>query len=88
MVDDFRENLIIDRYDPCFGGMRKSKKDGLRSENSEDVVTWNVFRSLRQVSPKAWIPFLAARAFGDVDLGSSSEPIVELWKDSAASRTS
>lgn len=20
MVDDFRENLIINRYDPCFGG--------------------------------------------------------------------
>ena len=26
----------------------------MRSENSEDAVTWNVFRSLRQIDPVAW----------------------------------
>jgi hypothetical protein len=52
---DFRDNLIIDRYDPVFADMRASKLKHLRSANSEDAVTWNVFRSLRQITPEAWL---------------------------------
>jgi hypothetical protein len=59
VADDFRDNLIIDRYDPIFSLMRASKLKHLRSENSEDAVTWNVFRSLRQIEPAAWLPTLA-----------------------------
>ena len=44
--DDFRSNLIVDRYDVGFLTMRKSKTDTMRGENSEDALTWNVFRSL------------------------------------------
>ena len=43
IADDFRSNLIIDRYDPVFADMRASKLKHLRSVNSEDAVTWNVF---------------------------------------------
>ena len=63
VFDDFRENLIIDRYDPIFNTMRGEKIEKLRSVNSEDALTWNVFRSLRQVSPAYWFPRLFARAF-------------------------
>jgi hypothetical protein len=42
---DFRSNLIIDRYDPVFADMRASKLRHMRSANSEDAVSWNVFRS-------------------------------------------
>jgi hypothetical protein len=56
VADDFRDNLIIDRFDPVFTGMRASKLKHLRSENSEDAVTWNVFRSLRQIEPLVWLP--------------------------------
>lgn len=45
---DFRDNLIIDRYDPVLAALRGSKIKDLRSENSEDALTWNVFRSLRK----------------------------------------
>ena len=55
---DFRDNLIIDRYDPVFVSMRASKVKHLRSENSEDAVTWNVFRSLQQIDPAVWLPEL------------------------------
>ena len=37
VADDFRDNLIIDRYDPIFLLMRASKLKHLRSENSEDA---------------------------------------------------
>src|SRR5205823_7070799 len=62
IADDFRDNLIIDRYDPVFVGMRASKIKHLRSENSEDAVTWNVFRSLRQIDPASWLPVLTRLA--------------------------
>jgi hypothetical protein len=63
IADDFRDNLIIDRYDPVFADMRASKIKHLRSANSEDAVTWNVFRSLRQIEPSVWLPPLWEQAF-------------------------
>ena len=59
IASDFRDNLIIDRYDPLFVGMRASKQEHLKSANSEDAVTWNVFRSLRQIDASCWLPELA-----------------------------
>lgn len=78
VANDFRDNLIIDRYDEVFVRMRASKIKHLRSENSEDAVTWNVFRSLRQIDPSVWLPELADVAH----LGSSLDPggvVVTLW---------
>lgn len=61
VASDFRSNLIIDRYDPVFADMRASKLKHLRSVNSEDAVTWNVFRSLDR-SPQV----LGCRRYGGV----------------------
>src|SRR5687767_1841425 len=63
LYDDFRDNLIIDRYHPDLATMRGSKRDKLRSEHSEDALTWNVFKSLGQVDPGFWLPLLRAKAF-------------------------
>ncbi len=79
VMDDFRDNLIIDRYDPVFSGMRASKVKHLRSENSEDAVTWNVFRSLRQVAPTVWLPPLFAAAFNGTATPDPRHATVELW---------
>lgn len=71
VFDDFRDNLIIDRYDPVFAAMRGSKLEHLRSQNSEDALTWNVFRSLRQIDPGHWFPrlfWLSFRAECDIPL--------------------
>jgi hypothetical protein len=76
---DFRDNLIIDRYDPLFTSMRAGKLEHLRSENSEDAVTWNVFRSLRQLEPQLWLPALLRIGIPSAD-ASLIEPIaVGLW---------
>lgn len=80
IAENFRDNLIIDRYDPCFASMRASKLKHLRSENSEDVVSWNVFRSLSKISPLAWVSMLAERAFGIIRLDGKEDTTVELWK--------
>src|SRR2546428_738067 len=79
IADDFRDNLIIDRYDPVFVGMRASKIKHLRSENSEDAVTWNVFRSLRQIDPATWLPALTRVAFDSERAPLGNEVSVVLW---------
>jgi hypothetical protein len=78
--NDFRDNIIIDRYDPVFSLMRARKLKHLHSENSEDAVTWNVFRSLRQIDPLCWLPSLETEALfsyaPSLDRGNVS---VNLW---------
>ena len=78
--DDFRDNLIIDRYDPIFATMRGTKLRHLRSENSEDAVTWNVFRSLRQIDPRIWLPVLAQRGLQGVEPPPADRASVTLWR--------
>jgi hypothetical protein len=81
IANDFRSNLIIDRYDPVFADMRASKTKHLRSANSEDAITWNVFRSLRQVDPVAWLPALWNEAFPAMGLPDNPRGvIVRLWE--------
>jgi hypothetical protein len=63
LYDDFRDNLIIDRYHPDLAQMRGSKRNMLRSENSEDALTWNTFRSLAQIDPTFWLSLLRQKAF-------------------------
>jgi hypothetical protein len=82
LYDDFRDNLIIDRYHPDLAVMRGSKRDMLRSENSEDALTWNVFRSLVQIDPGFWLPLLRAKAFPDAQPVSPSGIVTtHLWKE-------
>src|SRR5438094_10190476 len=78
IANDFRSNLIIDRYDPGFADMRASKLKHLRSANSEDAVTWNVFRSLRQITPEAWLPSLWQRAFPSTACPSDQTTMIRL----------
>ena len=77
--DDFRDNLIIDRYDQVFATMRGLKLRHLRSENSEDAVTWNVFRSLRQVDPAVWLPGLARRGLQGAEPPPAVGAVLSLW---------
>lgn len=77
---DFRDNLIIDRYDPVFTSMRAGKLEHLRSENSEDAVTWNVFRSLRQLEPQAWLPALLRTGIPNRGVTIVDPIAVELWR--------
>lgn len=80
IAHDFRDNLIIDRYDPVFATMRAGKREHLRSENSEDAVTWNVFRSLRQVHPWVWLPALIRAGLPGLDVVVANPIAVDLWK--------
>lgn len=81
VYDDWRENLIIDCYHPDLAAMRGSKRESLRSENSEDALTWNVFKSLAQVDPAVWLPLLSKRTFRGSQVAAPAQiATVHLWK--------
>jgi hypothetical protein len=80
LADSFRDNLLIDRYAPCFSQMRGEKREYMRSENSEDVLTWNVFRSLGEIEPSLWLSPLFSKAFGSNAPAVNDETIVRLWE--------
>ena len=87
IANDFRDNLIIDRYEPLFAGMRASKLKHFRSANSEDAVTWNVFRTLRQIAPMVWLPELFNTAFAPQSAAKERDHVesatVDLWQSVA-----
>ncbi|MCM3729586.1 DUF1643 domain-containing protein [Neobacillus cucumis] len=77
---DFRDSLIIDKYNSDLQTWRRKKLDHLKSENSEDAMTWNVFRSLKQINPNIWFPLLFKNSFPQ-EFGYSSESMeISLWK--------
>jgi hypothetical protein len=77
---DFRDNLIIDRYHPDLAKMTAWKRKRLASQNSEDALTWNVFRSLVQIDPGFWWPLLHAKAFPDAPAAATPETVTtRLW---------
>ena len=73
LYDDYRDNVIIDCYHPDLATTRGSKRDRLRSENSEDALTWNVFKSLAQVDPAFWLPLLHSKALPGAPLTRPSQ---------------
>jgi|WetSurMetagenome_2_1015567.scaffolds.fasta_scaffold46647_2 hypothetical protein len=79
VADDFRDNLIIDRYDSELDKIGGKKLRDLHSENSEDVVTWNVFRTLKQLDHSAWWPKLFQAAFHVRPPVPVERPEIKLW---------
>jgi hypothetical protein len=66
---DYRDNLIIDRDDPAAAEQAAHWKytrglvkglSYLGSENSEDALTWNVFRTLMQLPNRLWLAAVLA----------------------------
>ncbi|MCL2138479.1 MAG: hypothetical protein FWH41_02990 [Treponema sp.] len=49
------------------------------SENSEDVLTWNVFKSLSQIDSKIWLPNIFSKAF-NAEFSYDSLVKIDLWK--------
>ena len=56
ILENFRDNFIISKYDNQLLNMHAEKIYKMCSENSEDVLKWNVFKSLAQIDSKQWLP--------------------------------
>ena len=77
--ENFRDNLIISKYDNQLFDIRTEKMDKMCSENSEDVLTWNVFKSMSQIDSKYWLTNIFEKAFNAKFLYDTLVKI-DLWK--------
>jgi hypothetical protein len=79
VFDDFRANLIVDEDDEVLAGMRAKKLEHLRSDNSEDALTWNVFRTLNHLPAVRWFPLLFGAAFPQQPCPAADDVRLVLW---------
>jgi hypothetical protein len=77
---EFRDNVIIDRHDAVLAGTRASRLKNLRGADADDAVTWNAFRSLRQIDPTVWLPELFRFAFPTLSAPPATHATVSTWQ--------
>jgi hypothetical protein len=77
---EFRDNIVIDRHDAILAGTRPSRLKNLRSADADDAVTWNTFRTLRQIDPTVWLPELFRFAFQNLSAPTAAHAIVSMWR--------
>lgn len=76
----FRDSLLIDKFDPQLEFWRKGRLEKSKSENSEDAMVWNVFRTFNQIDRKLWVEQLFYKAFQQELTHSKESSEIKLWK--------
>ena len=84
---DFKDNLIVDPVDPIIAGQARKWRYSsgivkslsyLGSENSEDAMTWNVFKTLEKLNPEKWF----SEIFPHITLEKDEQfidPMLRFW---------
>jgi hypothetical protein len=84
---DFKDNLIVDPDDPIIAGQARNWRYSkglvkglsyLGSENSEDAMTWNVFKTLEKSRPESWFPQIFPQIILDKD-EQFIDPGLKFW---------
>jgi hypothetical protein len=84
---DFKDNLIVDSDDPIIARQARNWRYGrgivkglsyLGSEDSEDAMTWNVFKTLEKSNPEQWF----SKIFPQIILDKGEQfiaPMLRFW---------
>ena len=84
---DFKDNLIVDPDDPVIASQARNWRHSrgivkslsyLGSENSEDAMTWNVFKTLEKFNPEKWF----SEIFPHITLEKDEQfidPMLKFW---------
>jgi len=84
---DFKDNLIVDPDDPIIAGQARNWRYSkgivkglscLGSENSEDAMTWNVFKTLEKSNPESWFSELFPQIILDKE-EQFIDPMLRFW---------
>ena len=84
---DFKDNLIVDPDDPLIAGQARNWRYSkglvkglscLGSENSEDAMTWNVFKTLEKSNPERWFSEIFPQIILDKD-EQFIDPMLKFW---------
>jgi len=83
----FKDNLIVDPDDPIIARQARIWRYGrgivkglsyLGSENSEDAMTWNVFKTLEKSNPECWFSEIFPQIILDKD-EQFIDPMLKFW---------
>ncbi|WP_042355912.1 hypothetical protein [Bacillus rubiinfantis] len=80
VFDSYKDNLILDKYNRVFLKMNKVKLEAFRSEQSEDALIWNIFRTLQKIDAKLWLPPLFESSFAENREDIVDKMKISLWK--------
>jgi hypothetical protein len=84
---DYKDNLIVDPDDPIIAGQARNWRYNkgivqglsyLGNEDSEDAMTWNVFKALEKSSPDGWF----SKIFPQIPLDKDEQfmaPMLKFW---------
>jgi len=84
---DFKDNLIVDPNDPIIARQARNWRYSrgivkglscLGSENSEDAMTWNVFKTLEKSNPESWFSKIFPQIILDKD-EQFIDPTLRFW---------
>jgi len=84
---DFKDNLIVDPDDPIIASQARNWRydsgivkglSYLGSENSEDAMMWNVFKTLEKSNPEKWFSEIFPQIILDKD-EQFIDPMLRFW---------
>jgi len=84
---NFKDNLVVDPDDPVVARQARNWRYGrgnvkglsyLGSENSEDAMTWNVFKTLEKSNPESWFSGIFPQIILDKD-EQFIDPLLRFW---------
>jgi hypothetical protein len=84
---DFKDNMIVDPDDPIITNQARNWRYSkgtvkglpyLGSENSEDAMTWNVFKTLEKSNPESWFSEIFPQIKLDKD-EQFMDPMLRFW---------
>jgi hypothetical protein len=84
---DFKDNLIVESDDPMIASQARNWRYSkgivkglsyLGSENSEDAMTWNVFKTLEKSNPESWFSQIFSQIILDKD-EQFIDPMLRFW---------
>ncbi|MFC7686876.1 hypothetical protein [Ureibacillus sp. GCM10028918] len=78
--EHFRDSLLIDKFDPQLEYWQKRRLEKSQSENREDAMVWNVFRTLNQINRRLWVDELFYKAFQSEFSHVTEQIQIKLWK--------
>lgn len=78
--EQFRDALLIDKFDPQIDIWQKRRYEKSYNESNEDAIVWNVFRTLNQIDRKLWVEQLFYNSFQQEFSYTVEQIVIKLWK--------
>jgi hypothetical protein len=85
---NYKDNLLVDPGNPIIGRQARNWRYStgivkglsyLGSENSEDAMVWNVFKTLEKTNPESWFPEIFPQIILEKD-ERFMDPMLKFWE--------